>query len=201
MKQSKIVGLTGGISTGKSTVSKYLIKKGFEVIDADKIAKRALDKESFSYNEIVKYFGQEILDENKNIDRKKMGSIIFSNKEKRNKLNEIVHPFVFESIKQRILESKNEIIFLDIPLLFETYNSYKKYNILFDYIIVVETSLDIQLERLINRDNISEELARQKINSQMSIKDKIERADIIINNDGTIECLYKRTDEVLIQLT
>jgi len=201
MKQSKIVGLTGGISTGKSTVSKYFIKKGFEVIDADKIAKGALDKESFSYNEIVKYFGQEILDENKNIDRKKMGSIIFSNKEKRNKLNEIVHPFVFESIKQRILESKNEIIFLDIPLLFETYNSYKKYNILFDCIIVVETSLDIQLERLINRDNISEELARQKINSQMSIKDKIERADIIINNDGTIECLYKRADEVLIQLT
>lgn len=186
-----IIGLTGGIASGKSTVSNILNKIGVKIVDADKISKKLSERKDI-IKEIQEKISKDILDNENKLDRIKLKNIVFNNKEKLNILNEIFHPKIREEFKKIKLNShKHDIIIFDIPLLFET-GMYK----LCDKNILVYIDKDIQIKRLILRDNITEELAEKIINSQMSLEEKKEKSDILINNDKTIEELEIKVMEI-----
>lgn len=184
----KIIGLTGGISTGKSTVSKILKDKGYTVIDADIIAREVVNIGKASYKEIIECFGEEILLENKEINRKKLGDIVFNDMDKLSQLNELTHPYIYEEILEQISNKINksiETIFIDIPLLFEEEDKIKKSGIEFDEIWLVASDKDIQVQRLMNRDKISKEEAIKKIKLQMNLKEKIDKSDVVLYNNSS----------------
>lgn len=180
-----IIGLTGGIASGKSTVSKMLLEMNIPVIDADVEARNVVEKGEPAYEQILKQFGKEIITDNGDIDRGKLGFIVFHNEEKRLKLNSIVHPAVRERMnakKEELLKAGNYIVVLDIPLLFES-----KLTHMVDKTLLVYVDEDVQLQRLMSRNHLPEEEALARINSQLPLKDKILLADEIIDNNGTIE--------------
>ncbi len=195
----KIIGITGGIATGKSTVARILMEKGYKVIDADEISRQVVNKNSSAYREIVTYFGEDILKEDKTIDREKLGNLIFVDESSRKKLNDIVHPHVFLTIKKDIKSNmgKEKILFLDIPLLIEEINTFKKYGIIFDEIWLVYVDEKTQLNRLIRRNGISEEEAIYRIKAQMPIDMKKKYATRIIDNRGDKKRLEEQVDEML----
>ncbi len=181
---TKILGLTGGIATGKSTVSKMFQDMNVPVIDTDLIARNVLRKGSEGYFEVLAYFGEDILLTDKEINRKLLGRLIFMNKTKRDALNEIVHPKVLEICLSQIDEFKKQklpLVVLDVPLLYES-----GFNKNTDFVCVIYTTKKKQLERLMIRDLIDEEYASMKIKSQMTIEAKIIRADFVINNNHSI---------------
>lgn len=182
---SLTVGLTGGIASGKSTVSSLLIKKGYTVIDADIEARLAVEKGEEAYQEILRHFGERVLLKDGSIDRAELGSIIFHNETERKALNSIVHPAVrkrMTALKERAISRKEQLIILDIPLLFES-----KLQYMCDKTILVYADEDIQLQRLMQRNHLSEKEAMARIQSQMPLKDKKALADAVIDNNGTIE--------------
>ncbi len=181
----KLIGLTGGIATGKSSVSKLLIENGYIVIDADKIARKVVELGQSAYKEIVDLFGEDILSDDKSINRKALGKLIFSDKRLKLALNNITHPYIFQEMKREINKKckENKVIFLDIPLLFEEYNNIMKMGIVFDEIWLVYVNEKIQLDRLMKRDNIGMEESQKKLNSQMSIESKYKMAHVIIDNN------------------
>lgn len=201
MKQNKstIIGLTGGISTGKSTVSSILDEKGFKIIDADKIAKNVVEKGKDAYFKIVEYFGKDILSIDGAIDRKALGNIIFNDKNLRESLNSITHPYIFKEIKNQIenMAKNNSIIFLDVPLLFEQYRLWREYSIEFNEIWLVYCDKDTQINRLMKRDDISKEEAEKKINSQMSLDKKKTMSSKTIDNSKDLGYLKKQIEELL----
>ncbi len=196
--KTKIIGLTGGIATGKSTVSAILKCKGFKVIDADIIAREVVEIGKSAYNDIVSAFGRQILNEDLTINRSKLGDIIFHDSESRNKLNSIVHPRVTKEILRQInkYSKNNNVIFLDIPLLIEQKEKLK--DLLIDEIWLVYTSQEIQIKRLIKRDNIDFDKASVKIRTQIPIDEKRKYADVIIDNTNDISAL-KKTLDIIIQ--
>jgi dephospho-CoA kinase len=182
---SLVIGLTGGIASGKSTVSAMFAEMGVTVIDADIEARLAVEKGEKAYNDIVSHFGAGILEENGGINRQILGSIIFNDEEKRKLLNSIVHPAVRDRMahKRQKAEAANEkAIVLDIPLLFES-----KLTGLVEKIILVYVDEKTQLERLMMRNNFSEDEALSRIKSQMPLKDKVDLADEVIDNSHSIE--------------
>ena len=183
-----IIGLTGGIASGKSTVSKYLAEKGFKVYDADKIAKDISRKKSVQ-EEIIATFGNEILDENGNVDRKKLKEIVFENKEKLKKLNAIIHPKVIDFYKELKEKDTDEIIVFDVPLLFES--GIDKFC---DKILVVISDYEIQLDRIVERDKIDRDLAEKIIKSQLSNEERIKKADVVIENNSSLEDLFEKVE-------
>lgn len=188
----KIIGITGLIASGKSTASNYISKK-YPIIDADKISKFITQKGNIGYFEIVKNFGDDILDFDYNIDRKKLSSIVFSDKSKLHKLNNILHPLIFEEIDRQVVLFKDyNIVFLDAPLLFET-NLYKKCN----EIILICCRKDIQIDRIMKRDNRSYNESISIINSQINNEYKIENSNYIIQNNNDIDALYKKINVIL----
>ncbi|MBU8879667.1 dephospho-CoA kinase [Bacillus sp. FJAT-29790] len=192
---SLVVGLTGGIASGKSTVSSILIEKGITVIDADLEAKLAVEKGEDAYQEIVSHFGEQILLEDGSIDRGKLGSIIFNDKEQRLKLNSIVHPAVRKRMlmkKTKACENGEKLIIMDIPLLFESQLTY-----MVDKTLLVFVEEDTQLQRLMERNQLSKDEALARVNSQMRLKDKTELADAVIDNNGTIEETKKQLMKIL----
>lgn len=190
-----IVGLTGGIASGKSTVSNYFREFGVEVLDADVVAKELSEKEE-NVAKIIEIFGNEILDENGNISRKKMRERAFLEKDKLKQLNELLHPQVIEVFKNKKENTKeDEIVIFDIPLLFEA-----GMENLCDTVIVVYISKRVQLERMMKRDRHGIDLAERIIESQMSMSDKIDKADIIINNNCTLEDLKNNVNVVYYNL-
>ena len=199
--KSKIVGLTGGISTGKSTVTEYLRKKGYVVIDADVIAREIINVGKPAYEDVVRVFGMEILNSDDTINRKKLGGIIFSDQRLRVKLNHITHPHIIEAIKRKILDYSNQqILFLDIPLLIEMYDDLKKNQIVIDEIWLVYCNKETQVKRLMKRDDISLGLARQKIEAQIDIEEKKKSTDKIIDNSGNKDELIKNIEMTLQQI-
>ena len=180
-----IIGLTGSIASGKSTVSEMLLEKGFPIVDADKIARLVVEPGTSVIKEIGEHFGFEVLKEDGSLNREKLGERIFKNAEDREKLNSIIHPAIRnEMIKQKehwISKGANTVI-MDIPLLFES-----KLESFVEKIIVVSVTPAIQKERLIARNKLSEQEAVNRINSQLSMVQKEARADAIIDNNGTIE--------------
>ncbi|KML45417.1 MULTISPECIES: dephospho-CoA kinase [Bacillaceae] len=182
---SLTVGLTGGIASGKSTVSSLLIKKGYTVIDADIEARLAVEKGEEAYQEILRHFGERVLLKDGSIDRAELGSIIFHNETERKALNSIVHPAVRKRMtakKEQAISRKEQLIILDIPLLFES-----KLQYMCDKTLLVYADEDIQLQRLMQRNQLSEKEAMARIQSQMPLKDKKALADAVIDNNGTIE--------------
>ena len=198
MKQNKmIIGITGSIGTGKSTVSNYLISKGYSVVDADKISKGAYNIGSNGYKAILEVFGVEILNSNGEVDRKKIKKIVFDNSNMLQRLNMAIHPIIINEIEKEIeilLESQN-VVFLDAPLLIETELN-KKVN----KIIVVICDKNEQINRIIKRDKITADMAISIINSQMSIDEKLKFADYVVYNNSTIENLYSQVDEIILEI-
>jgi len=193
-----VIGLTGGIGTGKSTVSQILKDRGFSVIDLDVISHEVIEFSSV-VEKIVQNFGREVLDEdeagNCTISREKLGKIIFANKEKRLALNSIMHPEILKVMHKKILEcksEKNKIIFVEVQLLFEV-----QWEKEFDYILLVAAKRDMQVSRVLERDKRSEEEALNIINSQMSLDEKREKSDFVIENDGNMDDLDKKVDKFL----
>ena len=183
-----IIGLTGGIASGKSTVSKYLVEKGFKVYDADKIAKDISEKKSVQ-EEIILTFGNKILDKNGNIDRKKLKEIVFENKEKLEKLNGIIHPKVIDFYKELKEKNTDKVIIFDVPLLFES--GIDKFC---NKILVIISDYEVQLNRIIERDKINRELAEKIIRSQLSNEERIKKADVVIENNSNLEDLFKKVE-------
>jgi len=193
------VGLTGSIATGKSSVANMLKELGAYIIDADEIAHDALKKTEKPYKQILDVFGSNILDEQGNIDRKKLGSIVLNDKQKLAVLESIIHPYVQQKrkeIEESILQQdRNAVIIYDVPLLFEKHleNS-------FDKIIVVYVPKDIQIKRLIKRQNISYGEALNLINLQICIEEKKKKADFVIDNSYSLENTKKQVLEVFKKL-
>ena len=192
-----VIGLTGGIGTGKSTVSRILKERGYEVIDLDVIAHEVIRFPQV-IEKIVENFGKEILENNNSendiISREKLGKIIFRNKEKRLILNSIMHPEILHSMREKILKYKkeNKIIFVEIQLLFEV-----QWEKEFDSILLVSADEKTQIQRVLKRDNRTYEEALNIINSQMSLDEKKKRSDFIIENNGSILELEQKVDEFL----
>jgi dephospho-CoA kinase len=180
-----VIGLTGGIASGKSTVSTFLKHKGFTIVDADIAARTVVEVGKPAYNEIVTSFGEEILSKADNtINREKLGSIVFSNEEKRKLLNEIVHPAVRKEMmdqKKEAFANGEKTVIMDIPLLYES-----KLTWMVDRTIVVYVNAETQLNRLMARNSLTKEDALARIGSQFPLKDKVSLADAIIDNNGSI---------------
>lgn len=184
-----IIGLTGGIASGKSTVSNYLSELGAIIIDADKIAHEIMEKGKTAYWQVIEAFGREILAENGEIDRSRLGKIVFNNLEKKKILEEITHPQVIREMREKIEEyrAENKVIVLDVPLLFEA-----GLDSMVDETWVVYVDRETQLQRLIARDGLSYEEANKRIQAQMSLEKKRVLADFVINNKGNIEDLKRQ---------
>lgn len=194
-----IIGITGGIATGKTTVSNFLMEKGYRVIDADKVARSVVERGMPAYKAIVDEFGQSILKENKDIDRKALGNIVFKDEKQLKKLNNIVHSHVFIETRKMLerLSAEYDVIFLDIPLLFEVRQGLREAGILFNEIWLVYAGRNIQIERLIKRDGMPREDAISRIDSQMDIEEKKSLATEILHNSGTVEQLEQQLNELL----
>lgn len=186
-----IAGLTGGIASGKSTVSNIFRSFGVEIADADIIAKKISEREDV-IQEIEKIFGKDMLSAEGQIDRVKLKEVVFSDKNKLVQLNNIIHPKVMEEFK-KIKENtpKNDIIIFDIPLLFEA-----GMDKMCDTVILVYADRETQIERIKARDGVSRELAEKIIDAQMSLEDKKEKSDIHIENNGTQEELKKKVEDI-----
>jgi dephospho-CoA kinase len=203
-KRSPIVGLSGGIGSGKSTVAKTLADLGAEIIDADQVVREVQAPESEGLGEIVEAFGQEILLKDGNLDRKALGDIVFRDPDSLATLNAIIHPKVSAEMARRLmlaLESDSPLVVLDIPLLFEGKKSGKGTAsvIPFDATVLVWVPVELQVERQISRDACDEAEARRRIAAQLPIDEKREMADFIVDNSesqeatrGQVELLYSQ---------
>lgn len=190
-----VLGLTGGIASGKSTVSNMLKKMKFPVVDADVIAREVVEIDEPAYQEIIQVFGEGILLENLDLDRAKLGEIIFNDPKKREMLNRIVHPAVRKrmlELKDRYFSMGENTVILDIPLLFES-----KLTHMVDKTILVFVEENVQLERLMERNGLSEQEARARISSQLPLREKISMADAVLDNNGSIEDTEQQLKELL----
>ncbi len=190
-----IIGLTGGIASGKSTVSNLLRSYNIPVVDADLIARQVVEQGQPAYVKIVENFGIEVIDEEKNLDRKKLGSVIFNDSAKRKVLNEIVHPAVRHEMKSQAAHYLNDgfsHVVMDIPLLFESDLTH-----MVDRTLLIFVDEEVQFSRLVMRDDFTEEEARSRIASQMPLKDKVKLADAVITNNGSLEELKVKLDAQL----
>ncbi|XP_053205086.1 dephospho-CoA kinase-like [Panonychus citri] len=194
-----LLGLTGGIASGKSTVSRYLVEKGITVIDADRIAVEIVEPGKPAWKKIKKAFGSSIIKPDETINREKLGDIIFNDPEKRKLLNSITHPYIQrEMAKQVVLAffKFKRYVILDLPLLFEV-GQFTKY---FYKIIVVNISEETQLTRLLKRDKLEKAQAQARISAQMPLKTKCEKADYVIDNEGSVKSTMKQVDSILTEL-
>ncbi len=181
-----LVGLTGGIACGKSTVSVILREMGLPVIDADQIARDVTRPGSPAYADVVREFGEAILGNGRMIDREKLGALVFEDDEKRRRLEAITHPAIFRAIAQEVAKLRRErnpkTVVVDAALLFESGLAD-----CMDKNVVVTVSDDLQLKRLMDRDRLDENAARLRIASQMPSAEKAEKAHLLIDNSGTLE--------------
>ena len=193
----KIVGLTGGISSGKSTVSSYLKQLKIPVIDADEVARKVVELNSQGAREIRKTFGSDVFEEDGSLNRQKLGALIFSNAENRQKLDDLLQPLIKIMILDEIEEYRQKgetMIVLDLPLLFE-----KHYEKLCEEIIVVYVPRELQLERLMKRNQYTKQEALSRIDCQLSIEEKRKRATVLLDNQGTVQQLYQQVEQWLVE--
>lgn len=190
-----IIGLTGSIASGKSTVANMFAQMEIPIVDADLIAREVVEPGKPAYEQIVETFGREILETNKEIDRKKLGTLVFEDEHERKKLNDIVHPAIRqEMLRQRddYIKEGKQCVVMDIPLLFES-NLFH----FVEKVLVVYVDEQTQLQRLMNRDQSSEKEARQRIDSQISLEEKAKQADAIIDNRGARDESLKQLKKIL----
>jgi dephospho-CoA kinase len=190
-----IVGLTGGIASGKSTIADMFKKEGAYIIDIDMISRDVVKPGKPAWKELVDVFGEEVLNDDHTLNRKKMGDIVFADAEKRKKLEEIVHPKIyvehFRMINEIIQNDKRAIVIIDIPLLIEA----DKQDLV-DKIVLVYTSPKTQVDRLMKRNSFSLEEAQKRIAAQITFEEKKSFAHYIINNEATLKQIEKKVKEV-----
>jgi dephospho-CoA kinase len=181
-----IIGLTGGIACGKSTVAQMLVSRGAHLVDADLIAREVVLPGSPVLDQVALYFGQDVIQVDGSLHRKKLGEIIFGDESAKKALESILHPPIREIMWERMnrldQEKPQGLVAVDIPLMYESGLDTK-----FKEIMVVYIPRELQLKRLIARDGISDEQAESRLNSQWPIEEKKDRADIVIDNSGTLE--------------
>ncbi len=190
----RVIGLTGGIASGKSTVSKYLRELGAAIIDADLIAKETVEGNTPALQEIAACFGEGVLTSEGQLDRKKLAELIFDSPDERQKLNRIIHPRVISRVKELIALYKKQgnvpLIVVDAPLLLEC-----GMQDMVDEVWLVAVPEDVQVERLTKRENLSAEAAQKRIDSQMKLEDKIKQAHRIIDNSQELAGTLAQVDE------
>ncbi|MBF0523062.1 MAG: dephospho-CoA kinase [Candidatus Omnitrophica bacterium] len=193
-----VVGLSGSLKTGKSTVAAMFVELGAFVVDADKIAHQEMTPQGSCYRPIVKVFGQKILNEDGMIDRKKLSGIVFKDRAQLNKLMKIIHPAVKKEIRKVVqsLRGKQGILVLDVPLLFES-GLHKEV----DVSVVVKAHRQKQITRAVRQLKISKVQAGNRIKAQMPLKAKIRLANFIIDNNGTINQTRKQVVQIWDELS
>jgi dephospho-CoA kinase len=192
INKKAIVGITGVFGSGKSTVSKIFKSYGSNIIDADKIAHRYLLRGTKAYKEIIDFFGSSILKGRREIDRGKLGKLVFGNKKLLSKLNSIIHPKVISEIRAKIKKSKKGIVVLDAPLLLEA-----KLKRLVDDLIVVIIDKDELIKRLVKKTVLRRPEILKRVRSQIPLRMKKRVADFIIDNSGTIRETKKQVKKVI----
>ena len=190
-----LLAVTGGIGTGKSTVSEMLEELGAPIIDFDVIAREVVEPGKPAWKEIIAYFGEQVLREDKSIDRKKLSDIVFRDIEKRKKLESFTHPRINEEFIRQVNEiaekDRDAIIQVAVPLLIELNLQYR-----FHKVLVVYVPEEMQIERLMTRDSITREAAKNILKAQMPIDEKVGYADFVIHNEGSPEETKKQVEVV-----
>lgn len=191
----KVLGLTGGIATGKSTVSNHLRQQGRLIIDADQVARDIVRPGTVGLSQVVKAFGKNILTDNGELDRGRLAKLVFSSKKARQQLNDILQPLIRQQIVTMLDKYRQQqvpLVVLDAPLLIEEH-----YQPLCDYIMVVTTKRSVQLARLMQRNQLTSLQAQQRIDSQLALTEKIKQADVVIDNNGTMDETWQQVDRWL----
>ncbi len=189
------IGLTGGVGCGKSTVSSYLKELGIPVIDGDKLAREAVTPGSDAMKKIRDAFGDDVFTAEGTLDRRKMADLVFADEEKRQKLNAIIHPFIWHRTQEELLkaqESGAEVAVLDMPLLLEI-----GWYLRAESVWVVYVPLEMQIQRVMGRDGFTREEVLSRIGKQMLTANKLNYADVVIDNSGTIEETRAQVDRAL----
>lgn len=195
---TKVIGLTGGIATGKTTVSNLFRQAGIPVIDADLVARQVQTPDSIGLTRLVKAFGAQILLPTGQLNRAALGKIIFNSIQARQKLNEIMQPLIWDELWQQVTHFKRQnlpLVVIDVPLLFEQH-----YDEQCDYVVVVYTDKAIQLTRLMARDNSTKEEALARINAQLPLAKKAALADRVINNNVQEPELHQQVAQLISDL-
>ncbi len=192
-----IIGLTGGIVGGKSTVASMFKDLGAKIVDADKLGHSVILPHRPAWKKITRLFGKGVLQNDRTIDRGKLGKIVFTNQTLLKKLNEITHPEIIKLIKKETNLARNkthnreEILIIDATLIYEA-----KIDRLMDKIIAVYIDEDEQIKRIIKRNNLSKEEALQRIKSQMPMKEKVKMADYVIDNSNSLDETKKQVEKI-----
>ena len=189
------IGLTGGIATGKSTVSNYLKELAYPLVDADLIARQLVEPGQEGLERLVVRFGREILDESGALNRQVFGQRLFGDAQLRQEVDQLLHPLIYEALEaesQRLAQAGAQLAFFDIPLLYET-----GYDQKMDQVWVVYLPYDLQVERLMARNSWSQAQAEVAIASQASIEAKRQRADLVIDNQGSLAVTFAQVDQAL----
>lgn len=193
-----VLGLTGGIASGKSTADSFFLKRNLPVIDSDVIAHDILNIGQLGYKKVISYFGQDILNSDRTLNRKKLGQIVFNDQSKLNVLNKITHPLIFSEIEDKITQNKlfkKPVVIVDAPLLFET--KVKDYC---DKTLLIAVPEELQVQRLMTRDRLNKTEALNRIKTQMPLSQKEKLADYVITNTGTIKELETKLANLLCEL-
>ena len=191
----RVMGLTGGIGTGKSTASEYLRKQGFSIIDADRISREIVEPGTLLLKELEKNFGSGIIKDDGTLDRKALAAIVFSDKEKKSRLDGLMHGHILDEIERKISESQSgegRGIIVDAPLLFETGLEKKC-----DQVWLITADEKLRILRVCERDGMYPEEVRARIQNQMSDEEKKERAHRIVDNSGSKEALLAQLAELI----
>ena len=193
----KLLGLTGGIASGKSTVAAILRRLGAAIINADELSREVVQPEQDAWKEIITTFGPDILQEDKTLDRRKLRKIVFDNPHARKELEAIIHPRVRALAEKKITElaAGNSIIVYEVPLLFEA-----QIHLWLRPVILVACEIGTQRKRLLERDHLTEIEAQRHLDAQMNLEEKRKLADYVIENDGNLEELEQKVRAVLQQI-
>ena len=193
----KIIGITGGIASGKSTVTEFLRQPGYQVIDADQVVHELQEPGERLYQALLSTFGSAILQEDGRLDRPKLGAMIFGNPELLAQSSQLQNEIIREELARRrdLLAETEDIFFMDLPLLFEL-----GYDNWFDQIWLVDVTEETQLSRLMTRNALSQEEAEKRIAAQLSLQEKRNRADVLIDNNGPLELTQEQLRDTLQKL-
>ena len=189
------IGLTGGVGSGKSTVSSYMHELGIPVIDGDKLAREAVIPGSLAMNRLREVFGPHIFLPDGSLDRLKVGKIVFNDEEKRQKLNGIIHPYIWYRTREELIQAQKEgfpVVVLDMPLLLEI-----SWQLRVEEVWLVEVPLEVQIARVISRDGFTREQVMERIRKQMPTTNKMNYADVIIDNSRSVEDTRRQVREAL----
>ncbi|MBF1701341.1 MAG: dephospho-CoA kinase [Streptococcus sanguinis] len=193
----RIIGITGGIASGKSTVTEFLRQQGYQVIDADQVVHELQEPGGRLYQVLLSTFGSAILQEDGRLDRPKLGAMIFGVPELLAQSSQIQNQIIREELAHRrdLLAETEDIFFMDLPLLFEL-----QYEDWFDQIWLVDVTEETQLSRLMTRNSLSQKEAEKRIAAQLSLQEKRKRADVLIDNNGSLEATRQQIRDALQKL-